>query len=321
MRLTFLGTGAATPSRARNVTSIALQFDQRSSLWLFDCGEGTQQQILRSPLRLSQLERIFITHLHGDHFFGLLGLLASRSMQEGSDSPVTLYGPAGLDEFLRCALDVSRMRFRYPLSVVTVTPGAVCEDDEYAVTCAPLRHGIECYGYAVQEKARPGRFDPQAARALGVPSGPLFGRLKSGETVTLPDGRTVDGAALTGSPRPGRRVVICGDTAATPQTAKLARDADVLVHEATYMEEDRSLANRALHSTASTAALAARDAGAAALILTHISPRYEGERESRLPELLAEARAVFPNTALASDFWEYDVPRREPPDEKSRPSQ
>jgi ribonuclease Z len=310
MRLTFLGTGAATPSRTRNVTSIALQFDQRSEMWLFDCGEATQHQILRSPLRLSQLERIFITHLHGDHFFGLLGLLASRSMQEGSDSPITLYGPAGLEEYLRCALDVSRMRFRFPWSVQTVRPGIVCEDDEYTVTCAPLRHGIECYGYAVQEKARAGRFDPEAARALGVEFGPLFGRLKNGETITLPNGTVVDGTQLTGLPRPGRRVVICGDTSETPQTVVLARDADVLVHEATYLEADRPLADRSLHATAGMAARAAREAGASALILTHISPRYESVHESRLPELLAEAQAIFTPTFLAHDFWTYDVPRR-----------
>ncbi|MBV9849653.1 MAG: ribonuclease Z [Armatimonadetes bacterium] len=311
MRLTFLGTGAATPSRTRNVTGLALQFDQRRALWLFDCGEGTQHQILRSPLRLSQLERVFITHLHGDHFFGLLGLLASRSLQEGSDSPVTLYGPAGLDEFMRCALSVSRMRLRYPFTVETVKPGKVYEDDEYAVTCAPLAHGIECYGYAVQEKERPGRFDPERAKALGVPPGPLFGRLKNGATITLPDGRAVDGRALTGPTRPGRRAVVCGDTYVTPNTVALARDADVLVHEATYLHEDKPLADRALHSTAAMAAQAARDANARALILTHISPRYESVTGSRLPELLAEAQALFPNTYLAQDFWAYDVSRRE----------
>ena len=312
MKLTFLGTGAATPSRTRNVTSVGLQFDQRSALWLFDCGEGTQHQILRSPLRLSQLDHIFITHLHGDHFFGLLGLLASRSLQEGSDSPVTLHGPAGLDEYLRCALSVSRMRFRYPLTVEVVKPGPVFENDEYTVTCAPLVHGIECYGYAVQEKPKPGRFDPAQAKALGVPSGPLFGRLKNGETIPLADGRMVDGATLTGPPRPGRKVVVCGDTHITPNTVTLAQAADALVHEATYLQEDKSLANRALHSTATMAAQAARDAGASALILTHFSPRYESVTGSRLPELLAEAQAIFPNTYLAQDFWTYDVPRREP---------
>jgi ribonuclease Z len=318
MKLTFLGTGAATPSRARNVTSIALQFDQRSDLWLFDCGEGTQHQILRSSLRLSQLRRIFITHLHGDHFFGLLGLLASKSMQEGDASPVTLYGPAGLDEFLQCALRVTRMRFRFPVRVVTVRPGPVCTDGEYAVTCAPLRHGIECYGYAIQEQEQPGHFDPDAARALGVPAGPLFGRLKNGETITLPDGSTVDGACLTGPPRSGRKVVICGDTSATSETVRLADGADLLVHEATYLEEDRPLADRALHATAAMAARAAREAAVWELVLTHISPRYEGGAQSRLLELLAEACAIFPRTSLAADFRTYDVPRRDAASEALR---
>jgi ribonuclease Z len=308
MRLTFLGTGAAAPSRTRNVTSIALQFDQRSPFWLFDCGEGTQHQILRSPFSVSRIERIFITHLHGDHLFGLLGLLASRSLQEGSNAPVTLYGPEGLSDYYACTMKACGMHLRYPVIVETVQPGQILEESEYTVTAVPLHHRIPCFGYVIQEKERPGHFDAAAARAFGVPEGPLFGRLKSGETIVMPDGRRLDGKAIVGPPRPGRKVVLFGDTTPVVHPEAFAGNANLIVHEATYLEEDLALARRALHSTAAQAARIARDCKVGALILTHVSPRYDSQSSSRLPELLAEARIIFPNTYLAEDFWSYSVP-------------
>ncbi len=311
MRLTFLGTSAGTPTRTRNMTSVALQWVQHGALWLFDCGEGTQHQILRAPgVRVSQLEHLWVTHLHGDHVFGLPGLLASRSLVKGADTPVTLHGPDGLEEYLRCALGLTRTGVRYPWRVETVAEGPVLEDDKAEVFCRRLVHGVTSYGYAVQERPRPGEFDAAQARALGVPFGPLFGRLKNGETITLPDGRTVDGATLVGPPRPGRKVVVCGDTGATPAVVELAQGADVLVHEATFLSEDADRAAQVGHSTAAGAAMAARAAGVKTLILTHFSPRYESDRASRLPTLLAEAQAIFPDTLLAADFWAYDVPPR-----------
>jgi ribonuclease Z len=311
MQITFLGTGAAAPTRARNTSAWALRLPERAALWLFDCGEGTQHQFLRSPLRLSQLERVFVTHLHGDHLFGLPGLLASRSLQNGGTTPVTLHGPDGLEAFVRCALDVSGARLGFPLRFETVQgSGVVYEDDEFTVACAPMDHGAVAFGYAVREKDRPGRFDAETARALGVPEGPLFGRLKDGEAVTLPDGRTVHGTGLVGPPIPGRAVVYCGDTAPTPRAVELARSADVLIHEATFAGADAALARRARHSTAAQAAAVARDAGVTTLILTHLSPRYENDDGAGLGELFAEARAVFPNTLIARDLWDYAVARR-----------
>lgn len=307
LKLTFLGTGAGSPSLARNVSSLGLQWTQRGALWLFDAGEGTQQQILRSPLRLSQLEHVYVTHLHGDHVFGLPGLLASRSSAQDIHTPVTVFGPPGLEDWLRATLHLTGTGLRYPLMVQTVREGLIFEDDARQVYCRRLAHRVVSYGYAVCEKPRPGAFDAQKARDLKIPPGPLYGRLKAGETLTLPDGRVVDGTTLVGPLRPGRKVVVCGDTAATPAAAELAQGADVLVHEATFLNEQADRAALSGHSVAGGAAQVARDARVGTLILTHISARYEPDSESRLGELLAEAQAVFPNTLLARDFWSYEV--------------
>ena len=307
LRLTFLGTGAGSPSLTRNVSSLGLSWTQQGKLWLFDAGEGTQQQILRSSLRLSQLEHVFISHLHGDHVFGLPGLLASRSAAQDIDTPVTLWGPPGLDDWLRLTLRVTATGLRFPLTVQTVEDGLLFEDEARQVSCRRLAHRIPSYGYRVAEKPRPGTFDAAQALALGVPPGPLYGRLKAGETLTLPDGRTIDGTNLVGPPRPGRTLAVCGDTGATRAAVELAEGADVLVHEATFLSEQADKAVAAGHSTAAGAAEVARAAGVGVLILTHISARYESESQSRLPELLAEAQAVFPSTLLAQDFWTYGV--------------
>lgn len=312
MDITFLGTGSGAPSRSRNVTSIALQRVERGELWLLDCGEGTQHQILRTPqVKLSQLSRIFFTHLHGDHLFGVVGLLATRALAQGGDSPVTLYGPVALADYVRASLRSSGTRFGYPVEFQVTQPGVVYEDDEITVTAAPVRHRIEAYAYSFEEKPRPGRFDVDAARALGVPNGPLFGKLKAGEAVTLPDGRVISPEGLTGPQRPGRKAVFSGDTTFCPDLVTLATEADLLIHESTYAEADRALADRAAHSTATTAATVARDSGARMLYLTHFSPRYESVEGLRLEDLLTEAREIFPEAYLAYDLLRVPVPRRE----------
>lgn len=314
MKVTFLGTSSGSPSRHRNVSGCTLQLSQQSGAWLFDCGEGTQHQILRSPLRLSQIDRIFISHMHGDHVFGLAGLLASRSLQAGSSTPVTLYGPPGLLEYLRRTLDLTQTRLGYPFSVVPVTPGLVWEDDRTQVFCAAVAHRIAAFAYAVVERDQAGHFDVDAAAALGIPPGPIYGLLKRGESVTLEDGRVIDGRALTGPTRRGRKLVVTGDTTFTSSVVELARDADLLIHEATYMSEDLALAERSAHATAVMAAEAALHARVRTLILTHFSPRYEGENGGRLPDLLAEARRVFPATLLARDLWSFEIPTAESED-------
>jgi ribonuclease Z len=304
MQITFLGTSSGTPTLARNVTSIALQLPQRPTLWMFDCGEGTQHRVLRSPLRLSQLEKIFFTHLHGDHLFGLVGLLASRALGGGGSTPVALYGPPGLREYVQATLRYSETHLNYPIAIQTVEPGVVCRDGEFTVVCKPLKHRVSAFGYSVVERDQPGRFDAERAQALGIPFGPLYGQLKAGRTITLPDGRSIDGRTLVGPRRRGRKLTYCSDTIFTPNAVELAWDSDVLIHESTYTAADLALAERGMHSTAAMAAEVAKQAAVRELILTHFSPRYE---YSGLADMLAEAQAIFPQTLLAEDFLRHEV--------------
>lgn len=304
MELYFLGTGAGMPSKERNVTSIALTlYDERGTLWLFDCGEGTQHQLLRSPLKASRLEFLFITHLHGDHVYGLPGLLTSRSNQGGT-TPLTLFGPPGLEAMLAPVLRLSQAHLAYELVYREVAEGIVFEDERFTVVCAKLDHRIDSYGYRIVEKSKPGKLDAAGLRAIGIKPGPVFGQLKRGESVTMPDGTVVDGSAYIGPPIRGRTIVVLGDTRRCEAAAKLAAEADVLVHEATFDASLQALAQAYYHSTAKEAAQTAKRAGAKALILTHISSRYQ-EEEADL--LLAEARQQFPGVWIARDHWTFPI--------------
>lgn len=197
MQITFLGTSSGVPTRSRNVSSVALRLPQRAELWLFDCGEGTQHQLLRSELKISQLCRIFITHMHGDHIFGLMGLLASCGLA-GNIQRVDIYGPPGLSEYLQAASRYSHTHFSYPIKVHTVSPGLIYEDNEFSVTCGALHHRITAFGYRIVEKDRSGRFDVEKAQRLQIPPGRIYGQLKRGEVVTLDDGRVINGTDLCG---------------------------------------------------------------------------------------------------------------------------
>jgi len=310
--LTFLGTGSAMPTRRRNVAAIALRLLERREVWLFDCGEATQHQLLRTPVRPPQIRRIFITHLHGDHVYGLPGLLTSLSML-GVEAPVIVHAPAGVAELVEPALRVAHAFCTFSLQFVELAPGEVVDDGELRVLCAPLAHGVPCFGFRVEERPRRGRFDPQRAAALGVPRGPAFALLKDGGAVTLDDGRVVRGEEVTAPPLPGRVLAICGDTRPCDAAVELARDADLLVHEATFGTRRAALAAERFHSTAAEAAEVARRAGAAQLLLTHFSARYqEGSAES-VDDLLREAREIFPATEAAHDLLVVPVPRRSAP--------
>ncbi|MBW4659411.1 MAG: ribonuclease Z [Drouetiella hepatica Uher 2000/2452] len=310
MQITFLGTSSGVPTRSRNVSSVAVRLPQRSEVWLFDCGEGTQHQILRSELKSSQITRIFVTHMHGDHVYGLMGLLASCGLA-GNPSRIDIYGPPKLDEYLRACGRYSQTHFHYPVKVHTVQPGIVFEDDEFVVSCAPLTHRVPAFGYRIAEKDKPGRFDVGRAAALGIPSGPLYGKLKRGEAVTLPDGRVINGSELCGETQIGRKFVYCTDTIYCDNAVELAQDADVLIHEATFAHQDAELAYQRLHSTSTMAAQTALGAQARRLIMTHFSPRYAPGNAIALEDLLKEAQAIFPNTLMAHDFLTYDIPRRQ----------
>ena len=311
MQVTFLGTSSGVPTRARNVSAVALRLPQRSELWLFDCGEGTQHQFLRSDLRVSQLRRIFITHMHGDHVFGLPGLLASLGLA-GSCAGIDLYGPDPLRDYLEGVLRTSSTRIGYPLRSHRVkeaarTGAVLLDDDDLLVRCTLLTHRVPAYAYRVEQKPRPGRFDVAAARALGIPPGPIYADLKAGREICLDDGRIIRGSSLCGPPRPGCSVVYCTDTVFCEAAVDLAQGADLLIHEATFAHGEAELAFQRQHSTSTMAAQTALAAGVGQLALTHLSPRYMPGNPITPDDLLAEARAIFPNTLVAKDFLCLDV--------------
>jgi ribonuclease Z len=310
VEITFLGTSSGVPTRSRNVSSIALRLPQRAEVWLFDCGEGTQHQFLRSNLKTSQISKIFVTHMHGDHIFGLMGLLASIGLA-GNSKGIDIYGPAGLREYLQACGKYSYTYFAYGLKVHTIKPGIVCEDKDFTVSCGQLKHRVPAFGYRIAEKDRTGRFSVEKAQELGIPSGPLYGRLKQGESITLEDGRIIHGRELCGADERGRHLVYCTDTIFCDGAVELAKDADVLIHEATFAHKDADMAFESLHSTSTMAAQVALAAQVRQLIMTHFSPRYNFSNELNLEDLCQEARAIFPNTILAQDFFTYEIPRKE----------
>jgi ribonuclease Z len=296
--IVFLGTSASAPTARRAPSALLLR--RGGERLLFDCGEGTQRQLLRSSVGLVDLREIFLTHYHADHYLGLPGMLKTFALRD-REVPLTVYGPPGL----RDLFDALRRVFgklTYPLELVEVRAGEALERNGYRLLVFPVSHGVPAAGYALVEEPRPGRFDVEIADRLGVPPGPERGALQRGESVTLQDGRTVSSDAVLGPPRPGRTVVYPGDTAPSEVVRALAERADVLVHEATFTEEERERAAETLHSTARQAAELARHAGVRMLALTHVSPRYFG------PEIVREAREVFPQTVVPRDFDVIDVP-------------
>lgn len=306
MELLFLGTGAGVPAKHRNVTSIALKLlDERNAVWLFDCGEGTQQQILHTSIRPRKIEKIFITHLHGDHIFGLPGLIGSRSFQGGTEK-LDIYGPKGLKDFILTSLKVSGTHLKYNLQIHEISEeGLVFEDTTFKVEMKKLDHRIECFGYRITEADHQGELNVAKLQEENIPSGPLYGRIKNGEVVTLPDGRTIDGKDYIGEAKKGRIVTILGDTRRHPNSVLLAEGADVLVHESTFTAHEGKLAKEYYHSTSVHAAETAKEAGVKKLLLTHISARYLGKEAKQLE---TEARAYFPNAHLVKDFDEITIP-------------
>jgi len=296
--LVFLGTSASAPTARRNPAALLLR--RGGERLLFDCGEGTQRQLLRSSVGLVDLREIFLTHFHADHYLGLPGMLKTFALRD-RDLPLTVYGPPGLRELFG-ALRIVFGRLSYPVELVEVRAGDTLERDGYRLLVFPVTHGVSAVGYALVEEPRPGRFDVETADALGVPAGPERGALQRGESITLPDGRTLTPDAVLGPARPGRTVVYPGDTAPSDVVRALAEGADVLVHEASFTEEEVERARDTMHSTARQAAEIARDAGVRLLALTHVSPRYFG------PEVLREAREVFPQTVAPRDFDTIEVP-------------
>lgn len=299
LRLVVLGSGASLPTLQRQTAALAVQ--REGDLYLFDCGEGTQLQWRRAGLRFGKLRAICLSHLHGDHMNGLVGFLQTLSLSDRS-APLTLYGPEALHRYLHGVRRTVGLRLGYPLAVEECVPGRLERHDGYELVCRALDHGPPCFGFALVEDPRPGRFDVEAARRLGVPEGPMFGRLQRGEEIVTPAGRTVRPDEVLGPPRRGKRVAYCVDTRPCDGAVELARGADLFVCEATFTRELGEEARARSHCTAHEAATMARQAGAKRLLLTHISARYHDPRP-----LLEEARDVFPETEAAQDLMELTV--------------
>lgn len=303
MRVIPLGTSSGKPTLKRNVSALAVA---REGEWLlFDCGEGTQTQIARAGLNPSRLAAIFITHLHGDHFNGLSGLLSTMGLDRRTRD-LTLVGPQGIREYLDTLARLKILFINYPLKLMELSSmielTQVYDAADYTVSAYPLDHRIFDIGYRVQERERPGRFNLERAHALGIPEGPLFGRLQSGKNVQLDDGRVIQPSEVLGPPRQGKAIAYCTDTRPFAGSVALARDVDLLIHEATYTQELTEEAHEYGHSTAAQAARIAIDSRARQLLITHFSTRYPDATP-----LLEEARAVFSNTIMAQDLIEVEV--------------
>jgi ribonuclease Z len=302
LHIQFLGTGAGMPSKTRNVSSLALKLlEEIGTIWLFDCGEATQHQILHTTVKPRKIDKIFITHLHGDHIYGLPGLLGSRSFL-GGDQPLTIYGPKGIKEWIELTLQTSQTHLNYAIEFVEVGEGIVLEDENFIVTAMPLEHVVPCFGYRIEQKPLLGTLQVEKAIALGVPKGPLLGQLKSGHDVTLEDGTIIRSKDVTDEPKKGFTVAILGDTRYCENAIKLSEDADIIVHESTFDHSTTNLAESYGHSTNIDAANVALNAGAKNLLLNHLSARFFPQD---IEMMLKEAKKIMPNTFMVTDFDEF----------------
>jgi ribonuclease Z len=303
MKLYFLGTSAGVPTSFRNVSSLALLLPEyNGDVWLFDCGEATQHQILKSPIKLSRISRIFITHLHGDHIYGLPGLLSTRSFQ--TEAPLKIYGPKGIQEFVETSLSISETHLNHSIEYIEIQDGMYMEEKHFTILAKQLEHRIVCFGYRIKENDKLGKLNTKKLLSEGVKPGPIFQKIKRGEVVTLSDGRKLDGKNFIEAPIQGKIITILGDTLPCENSILLAKDADLLVHEATQIHELEDKASQYFHSTTSQAATIARKAGAKQLIINHLSPRYHDVKED---QLIAEVKRIFPNAEIANEHQFFEV--------------
>ncbi len=301
LRLTFLGTAAAQPTLRRNLTGLSVRREGEMSL--VDCGEGTQRQLILTGAGFD-VSAIYFTHFHADHYLGAIGFLRTLSMQDRTE-PLDVYGPRPARALLRTMLFTGAERFHFEVRIHEVSPGDRVRRQGCEWVAFATDHRTPSVGWALREDARPGRFHLERAEALGVPKGPLYGALQRGETVSLPDGRTVRPEEVVDAPRRGRTVVVTGDTRPCQSVVEAARGADLLVHDSTFGDAESDRARETMHSTAREAAAVAREAGVAHLVLTHLSSRYDREWQP----LAEQAREVFRGTVdVAQDGWALEVP-------------
>lgn len=300
MKIFLLGTGGAIPTLRRSLPAVALQ--REGDIFLFDCGEGTQVQIVRADLSPGRLHAIFLTHLHGDHVTGLPGLLMTI-MHQGREKPLLIFGPRGTREYVQLFRKCLGFNPQYELEIREIGEGGFFSAPGYCMEAMALDHKPLTLAYSLIEEQRPGRFFPEKARELGVREGPQFGRLQRGEMIALEDGSVVSPKMVMGPPRRGRKFVYVTDTRPCPQVIKFAQGADLLIHEGMFAANMEEEAWKKGHSTAAQAAAIARDAKVERLVLTHVSSRY-----GRGDELLEEARQVFSKTVVGKDLMELEIP-------------
>jgi ribonuclease Z len=295
----FLGTSGSWPTVKRNVTSIAIK--RAGEVILFDCGEGTQRQFQKSKLSYMQISKIFITHFHGDHFLGLPGLIQTMQLND-RDIPLHIYGPKDIKKLVNQLLSLGYFKPNYPIIPHEIKGGDIIDFEEYVISVLNVKHGIPTVAYALVEKMRPGKFNKPKALKLGIPEGPLFSKLQHGGNITLKDGKKITSDMVLGPPRKGRKIVISGDTVPIDEMIKFAKDADVLIHEATFDSTFKEVSSDYGHTTASEAAEIAKKANVEKLFLVHISPRY---LDSKILE--DEACKIFKNTIVPKDFQDIEV--------------
>lgn len=304
MKIVLLGTSSAVPTLTRGLSSTALI--REGEVFLFDCGEGTQLQLMRSGVRRSRIHSIFIGHLHGDHLYGLNGLISTLQL-DGRETPLNVFGPEGVRSFLLASFRTQELQLGFPMQIQEFPrgfKGRVLDEPDFFVEARPLDHTIFCLGWRFQEKPKPGVFDLAKAEELGIPRGPLYGRLQHGETVVLPDGRTIPPEAVVGPARSGKSVVYCLDTQFSQRSIDLAGDCTCLIHETTFGQDGLDMARDRKHSTMEDAARVAREAGAAQLIATHFSSRYDVRQ---IKEIRDAAVDVFESITLGKDLLEIEI--------------
>ena len=301
LNVIFLGTAASVPTVNRALPSVAIK--RKNEILMFDCGEGVQRQMIRARVGLHKKMKIFISHLHGDHLLGLPSLLQTMSLLDRIQK-LEVYGPVGVEAFIEAIQRTVQFMLTFPLETHDIEDeGLVCDEQEYQVQATRTEHLIPNLAYALIEKPRPGRFNPEKARALGIPEGPLWSKLQHGKEVKTSTGERIKPEQVVGTPRPGRKIAYSGDTRPTERLVKLSENADLLIHEATLSDELFERAQEEGHSTPSQAAEIARKAAVKRLILTHVSSRYKGTQQ-----LLEQAQKIFPNVTVAEDFIIVDIP-------------
>ena len=300
LKITFLGTGGTMPTTRRS--SSAVMVNRKGELLLFDCGEGTQRQMVKAKTGMLNLTSIFITHFHGDHFLGIPGLIQTMSFQ-GRTEPLHIYGPSWTHQFVKMLTSLGYYKLSFFVNDHEIKPGDKIERPEYTIRAVKTEHGIPSIGYVLEEDPLLGRFNREKAIELGVPPGPLFSKLHSGQSVFVA-GKNIRPEQVVGPQRPGRKIAYTGDTRPCDAVIKMAKDADLLIHDGTFTDDLQNWAIESKHSTAKEAAIVANTAQCKELVLTHISSRYSDDSSP----LLKEAEAIFKNVSIAQDFMEIVIP-------------